>query len=223
MAHTRNILLLGAGGHCLSVLDSLKSLNLYENIGLGIRDNGNFTASDTDIDKMNSAFIVGSDKDLLLLFEQGYTDAFITVGSIGNPTIRKSLYNMVKQIGFNIPNIIDKTAVVSTIVSLGEGVYVGKNAVINAGCTIGNCTIINTMALIEHECCIGDFAHIAPGSILCGNVVVGENTHIGAGSMIRQGLNIGTDTIIGMGSVVLERIRNNVIAFGNPCREVEHE
>ncbi|TAH69966.1 MAG: acetyltransferase [Anaerolineaceae bacterium] len=220
MGQIRKILLLGAGGHCLSVLDSLKSLDLYECIGLVVKDKGGSSSLDIDKNMREGIFVVGSDKNLPLLKEEGYTDAFITVGSIGNPIIRQRLYHRLKQIGYNIPNIIDKSAVVGTEVSLGEGIYVGKNAVINIGCKIGNCAIINTMALIEHECSVGDFAHIAPGSILCGNVAVGENTHIGAGSMIRQGLNIGTDSIIGMGSVVLSHISNHVTAYGNPCKEV---
>ena len=215
----RKILLLGTGGHCLSVLDSLKALNLYESIGLVAKDTDGSSLGH-GLDTFEGIPVVGSDKDLPFLLEQGYTDAFITVGSIGNPAIRQRLYDKVKQIGFHIPNIVDRTAVVGSNVSLGEGIYVGKNAVVNTRCKIENCAIINTMALIEHECCIGDFVHIAPGSILCGNVSVGENTHIGAGSMIRQGLGIGSDTMIGMGSVVLSSIGNHVKAYGNPCKEV---
>lgn len=222
MGQNRKILLLGMGGHCLSVIDSLKSLKLYESIGLIAKDEDTLYLSDTKADLNGSIQVVGSDKDLPLLKEEGYTDAFITVGSIGNPIIRQRLYNLLKEIGYNIPNIIDRTAVLSSDISLGEGIYVGKKAVINAGSSIGNCAIINTMALIEHECSLGDFTHIAPGSILCGKVVVGENTHIGAGSIIRQGLNIGEDTMIGMGSVVVKDIGDHVTAYGNPCKEVKH-
>ncbi|NMA73282.1 MAG: acetyltransferase [Bacteroidales bacterium] len=216
MCHNRKILLLGAGGHCLSVIDSLISSNCYTEIGI--------------IDKVEEGYsdkrmimgvpVVGSDDDLLKLFESGYTDAFITVGSIGDPSLRRKLYQRIKEIGFQIPNIIDKTSVVSACAKLDEGIYVGKNAVINANATIGSCAIINTSTTIEHECHIGEFAHIAPGSILCGNVNIGDNTHIGAGSKVKQGIHIGSDTMIGMGSVVVTNIGCNVVAYGNPCKEV---
>lgn len=222
MVQNRKILLLGAGGHCLSVLDSLKSLGLYEKIGLVVKD-----SSDMDEAVKSSGLrdieIAGCDDELSNLYEQGFTDAFITVGSIGNTSIRQKLYQKIKQIGFHIPNIIDKTAVVSFDVELGEGIYVGKKAVINTGSSIGNCAIINTMALIEHECRIGEFVHVAPGSILCGNVTVGKNTHIGAGSIIKQGITIGSDSMIGMGSVVVSPVGSRVVAYGNPCKEVKHE
>lgn len=223
MARNNGILLLGAGGHCLSVLDSLVSLNIYEKIGLVVKDRNNLEEASAITDRFKGIHIAGTDEDLPALFAEGYADAFITVGSIGNPLIRQKLYRKIKQIGFHIPNIIDKTAVVSPDVRLGEGIFVGKKAVVNTGSNIGNCVIINTMALIEHECSVEDFVHVAPGCILCGGVRVGENTHIGAGSIIKQGLTIGSDTMIGMGSVVVSPVGSHATAYGNPCKEVKHE
>ncbi|NLZ83744.1 MAG: acetyltransferase [Clostridiales bacterium] len=208
------ILLLGAGGHCMSVLDSLLALNLYTDIGIIDK------TYKEDCSDILGVPIVGADDDLERLHEEGYTDAFITVGSLGDTSIRSKLYKIIKGIGFNIPNIIDGSSIISKFATLGEGNYIGKKVAINGATTIGNCTIINTSSSIDHECIINDFVHLSPGSILCGNVSIGANTHIGAGSVIKQGLSIGSDTMIGMGSVVLTNIRANTTAFGNPCREV---
>jgi acetyltransferase-like isoleucine patch superfamily enzyme len=57
--------------------------------------------------------------------------------------------------------------------------------------------------------------------VICGEVEIGENTHIGAGSVIKQQVKIGSNTIIGMGSIVLKDIKGNVVAYGNPCKEVK--
>lgn len=209
---SRKLLLIGGGGHCKSVLDSLFLVNEY--IGIGIIDK-----KDQIRQKILGIFVIGSDDDLVELYNQGYTEAFITLGSIGNPQNRIRLFNLIEEIGFRIPNIIDPTAIISKDVKLGKGIFVGKNSVINAGSFIGNCAIINTSSTIEHDCSIGDFVHIASGSILCGEVQVGNHTHIGAGSVIKQQVKIGKDTILGMGSVVLQDVSNNVVAFGNPCSE----
>ena len=224
MLQNRKILLLGAGGHCLSVLGSLANLNLFSEVGVidrSIRSIEELSEKDNFFNMGISLF--GTDDDLNRLYTEGYTDAFVTVGSMGDTSTRKKLYHKLKEIGFNIPNIIDKSSTFSNFASLGEGNFIGKNAVINAGVTIGKCAIVNSSATIEHQCNVNDFAHIAPGRILCGNVVIGANTHVGAGCVVKQGLKIGSDTIIGMGSVVISDIRSNVVAFGNPCREVEHE
>jgi sugar O-acyltransferase (sialic acid O-acetyltransferase NeuD family) len=223
MSEVKKILLLGAGGHCLSVLDSLLS---SENYIVGIIDKNKIDMPNIQNSKKNLIMdipILGNDDDLINLYSKGYTDAFVTVGSIGDVSLRKKLYNMAKRIGFRFPNIIDKSSVVSNYAILGEGIYIGKNTVVNASAKIGNCAIINTASIIEHECIIEDFVHIAPGSVLSGKVKVAEDTHIGAGSIIKEGIHIGSGSMIGMGSVVVNNIGDKVTAYGNPCKEVKHE
>jgi sugar O-acyltransferase (sialic acid O-acetyltransferase NeuD family) len=213
MGNDRKILLLGAGGHCLSVLDSLMTSCEFQTIGIVDREK-----LENGINNIMGIPILGGDEDLPKLFQEGFTDAFITVGSVGNTDIRRKLYLKVKEIGFHIPNIIDKTSIISDWTTLGEGIFVGKNVVINANSEIGNLAIINTSSTIEHECRIGDYVHIAPGDVVCGNVQIEHDAHIGAGSVIRQGIHIGAGTVIGCGSVVVKDLAANVKAYGNPCR-----
>lgn len=222
MSEAKKILLIGAGGHCLSVLDSLLSSYYYKEIGIVDKDYGMVESSNKILKQrfIMDKPIVGNDHDLERLFSEGYTEAFIAVGSIGDVSVREKLYQFVKNIGYHIPNIIDKTAIISTHAICGEGIYVGKKAVVNANTQIGNCAIINTSSVIEHECDIGDFVHIAPGSIICGNVHIGNKTHIGAGCVIKQGVQVGEESMIGAGSVVVKNVRNGVVAFGTPCKEV---
>ena len=206
----KKLLLIGGGGHCLSVYDSLTD---YGDVGV--------VEKDSESMKCSPLRVVGTDHDLLELLSSGWTDAFITVGSIGDTTLRRKLYVMVKQIGFHIPVIIDPSAIVGSNVKMGEGCYVGKGAVINSYSVIGNCAIINTGAIIEHECRIGHFSHISPGVILCGNVAIGDDVHIGAGTVIRQGLSVGNAAMIGMGSTVVKDISGSTKAYGNPCRVID--
>lgn len=222
MSEAKKILLIGGGGHCISVLDSLLSSYNYEEIGIVdkyptmLKKNGTVQKQHT----IMGVPVVGNDDDLKKLYADGYTHAFITVGSVGDVAIRKTLYKLAKSIGFDIPNIIDKTGIVSSHAICGEGIFVGKNAVVNANTQIGNCAIINTASVIEHECVVRDFVHVAPGSIVCGNVHIGSETHIGAGCVVKQGIEIGKKTMIGAGSVVVKNIGSYVTAYGNPCKEV---
>lgn len=207
----RKILLIGGGGHCHSVLDSILALGAYDRIGI----------IDTKDSSVLGIPVVGTDDDVPRLMSEGWTDAFITVGSVGNTKLRRKLYDMVRSIGLNVPTIIDPTAVISRDTDLSEGVYVGKKAVINTRCRIGTCAIVNTGTIIEHDCVIGDFTHISPGATVCGQVNVGNDSHVGAGSIIRQQINIGTGVLIGAGSVVVRSVPDNVKAYGNPCKVVE--
>ena len=208
------ILLVGGGGHCKSVLDSLLSLNLFSEIGI-------VDPSPGDAKSLLGVPVVGSDEDLPSLFANGWTNAFITLGSVGNPSRRRDLYDTLLKIGFRLPVIADATAVVSRFAMVGEGSYIGNRAVVNPGATIGVCAIINTGAIVEHDCTIGDFAHISPGAVLCGSVTIGQNTHLGAGAVVRQQIAVGSNALIGIGSVVVRNIPDHCEAFGNPCKVVK--
>ncbi len=207
----KKLLLIGGGGHCKSVLDSVLSLHVYDAIGI--------------VDYTNTPVggvpIVGQDEDLPNLLKTGWTDAIITVGSIGDTALRRRLYKMASDVGFDIPAIADPSAVIAQNVVLAAGCYVGKGAILNAGSIIGRAAIINTGAVIEHECVLGEFAHISPGAVLCGQVIVGEDSHIGAAAVVRQQIKIGKGVVVGIGSVVVNNIPDHVKAYGNPCRVVE--
>ena len=207
----RKLLLIGGGGHCRSVIDSILNLGIYTDLGIVDREN----ASALEIP------VVGADEDLPDLIRAGWTEAFITVGSVGDPRLRRRLYRMVTELGLHVPAIVDPTAVIARGTNVQAGSYVGKRAIVNSNAKLGVCTIVNTGAIVEHDCTIGDFAHISPGAVLCGQVSVGEDAHVGAGSVVRQQLSIGRHALIGMGSVVTKNIPDNVTAYGNPCRVVK--
>lgn len=209
------ILLLGAGGHFKSVVDTLVKIGSYSVIG--------YIEKEMCCEPINNVQCVGTDDDLEKLHDEGWTDAFITVGSVGDVKIRKKLYRKIKEIGFQIPVIIDETAVISPLAVIGEGTFIGKNVVINAETKIGINSIINSSSVVEHECIIGDFCHISSNSTLCGNCFVDNYSHIGAGSVIKQGTKIGSNVLIGIGSVVTKDIGNNVIAYGNPCKVMKNK
>jgi len=208
---SKRILLIGGGGHCKSVLDSLLVLKQY--IDIGIIDKKENIGK-----KIMGISIIGCDDDLSQLYKNGYSYAFVTVGSIGHPHLRIKLFDLISAIGFVIPNVIDQSAVVSDDVFMDSGIFIGKNAVVNAGSKIRKGSIINSGAIIEHDCLIGSFAHIAPGTVLCGEVEIGKNTHIGAKSVVRQQLKMGANSIIGIGSVVTKSLADKVVAYGNPCK-----
>ena len=206
------IVLIGGGGHAVSVLDTLLSTKTYEIVGI---TDSTVNASET----LLGIPYLGSDGILPELFNSGVKAAFIVVGSIGNTILRVNLYEMVRKIGFTVPVIQDPAAIVGRGCHISEGTFIGKGAVINALSEIGKMAIINSKALIEHECKIGAYCHIAPGCILGGNVHIGDNTHIGIGVTVMQGIKVGHHSMVGAGSVVLKDIAAHKKAYGNPCRE----
>lgn len=193
-----DIILIGAGGHAKSIIDSIEKSHQYRIIGF------------TDVKpvkKYKKYGYLGDDSVLYKYFEKGIKYAFVTLGFMGdkkNP--RALLYNKIKQIGYKIPVIIDPSAEVASDAEIGEGTFIGKKCIINAATKIGKMCIINTCAVIEHDNIIGDFSHISVQTTLCGNVITGENVFVGANTVILQEKNIGKNSLIGAGSVILRDI-----------------
>lgn len=198
----KSIVLIGGGGHCRSVLDSLKRCGEYEEIFI----------TDPSIPPhitIDGAIVVGDDSILFDLYHRGVQNAFITVGSVGKREslgLRRQLYDKVSKIGFEFPAIIDSSAIVANTASISEGAFVGKGAIVNADAIVGKMTIINSGAIIEHDCFIGDYSHVSIGAVIAGDVRVEEYSFIGANATIIQGKKIGTNCVIGAGAIVLSNV-----------------
>lgn len=201
------IVLIGNGGHARSIFDSIEAVSIYEVVGF---------VSDCEDSQFEyrGCRIIGSDDDLERIYESGIHTAFICIGYMGTGNVRERLHGKLKEIGYDIPSIIDPTAIIAQDVCIGEGTYVGKRAVINSGSVIGKMAIINTGAIIEHDNCVGDFTHIAVNATLCGDVSVGRHCFIGAGVTIIQELTIGGDSVIGAGSIVLKSVGTRQKVYG---------
>lgn len=210
----KNLILVGAGGHCRSVIDSIRSSNEF--CIEGILDRPHKVGSFVD-----GIEVIGTDEEMKAYFNKGIKYAFLSLGSIGDIRLRTRLYEKILLNGFEIPNIVDATAILARNIRMGRGVFVGKRAVVNAAVSVGDAAIINTAAVIEHDCLVGDFAHVSPGAILCGGVRADYGCHIGAGTVVVQGVHIGKRSLIGAGSVVLASIAEDSLAYGTPCRVVK--
>lgn len=187
----KDIILVGYGGHAKSVADCIERGNQYHIIGY------------TDLKEQESPYAyLGTDDVLPKLFEKGIKNAAICVGYLGKGNLRERLYDKLKTIGFDLPTIVDPSAIVSSNVTVGEGSFVGKGVIINTEAKIGKSCIINTKALIEHECVVEDFAHVAVGAVLCGQVIVEKAAFIGANATVIQQKKIEQRTIVPAGVTV---------------------
>ena len=210
------LLLVGGGGHCRSVLDCVLRSGAYDAVGIVERDGAPETA-------VLGVPVVGHDADLPRLRSEGWQSAAVTLGSVGDPSRRRALFEQLKALGFALPVLTDPSAVVSAHAEISEGVFLGKRTVVNAGVEIGACAIVNTGAVVEHDCRIGAFCHISPDAVLCGAVEVEENAHVGAGAVVIQGVRIGRGAIVGAGAVILHDVPAGCAVVGNPGRILERE
>ena len=203
----KDLILLGGGGHCKSVIDVAESAGY--NI-LGVLD------MPEDVGKDVLAYkVIGTDDNIPQYVDKA--EFVITVGFIKNPAVRIKLYNKVKAAGGRLATIIASTAYVSKYAEVGEGTVIMHNAFVNAGAKVGANCIINTFVNIEHDAVVGDQCHISTGTMVNGECKIGDNTFIGSQSVCANCIEIGSDIIVGAGSVVRKSIGQKGIYAGNPA------
>ena len=153
---TKNLILVGGGGHCKSVIEAAESAGY--NI-LGVLD------TPENVGKQVLAYsVIGTDDDIPQYVDKA--EFVITVGFIKNPAIRIKLYNKVKEAGGKLATVIASTAHVSKYSTIGEGTVVMHQAFVNAGAHIGANCIINTFCNIEHDAEVGNQCHISTGTMV---------------------------------------------------------
>ncbi len=201
----REIILVGGGGHCLSVLDVLQACSLPVA--------GIVHGPDCAFSALGGFPPLGRDENLPEL-RALYDLALVTVGQLKSPAVRTSLYNLLKKYGFTLPVAVSPLAFASASASLGEGTVLLHQALVNAGAVVGVNCIINSKALVEHECVIGAHCHIAVGAILAGGASVGEGSFVGAGAVVREGVRIGRNCVVGMGCKLRRDLPDGEIYVG---------
>ena len=191
----KEIILIGGGGHCRSVIDVIELDGKFKIAGI-IEKDKNLIGQ-----KVLNYEVIGSDEDLEK-FREKYEYAFITVGQIKNSSPRIKIFEKLKKLKFKLPVIVSPLAYVSKYSKIEEGTIIMHHALVNANTKIGKNCIINTKALIEHDAVIEDFCHISTGAIINGGVIVKQGSFVGSNSVTKEYIEIPQNSFIKAGSLV---------------------
>ena len=109
-------------------------------------------------------------------------------------------------------------------VVLENNVEIGPNSTIRRGTLdstiIKSHTKIGSLVNIGHNSIIGKNCILTCNVITGGSSSIGDYSYVGVNSVIKNGVKIGSNTLIGMGSVVTKEIYSNIVAYGNPAKEI---
>jgi sugar O-acyltransferase (sialic acid O-acetyltransferase NeuD family) len=212
---TKKIIILGTGGNCLDILDTLNDMNdagherLYECVGF----------LDDDASQWGQE-ILGVRVLGALDTAKQYTDCVYVngIGSENNYWKKREIIARTQISRERFETILHPTASVSRTAKLGRGVVVFQNVTITYNVTIGDHVIILPASVISHDDRIGDYTSIAGGVSISGKVDVGQSCYLGSNASIKDGVKIGDYCLVGIGSVVLQDVGDNSVVVGNPAR-----
>lgn len=186
------IILVGGGGHCHSVIDVIELENKFEIIGI-------IDKSELIGQKVLGYEIIASDNDLESIFKT-CKNVVVTVGQTSSSSLREKLFNKLSKIGFNLPIIVSPLAYVSRHAKIDKGTVVMHQSLVNANVIIGKNCILNSKSLIEHDANIGNNCHISTAAVVNGGVIVQDGTFFGSNATSKQSIEISG--FIKAGSIV---------------------
>ena len=191
----REILLLGGGGHCKSVIDVIEQEAKYKIAGI-------IDVKERVGERLLGYEIIGCNEDLKQL-RQRFSYAMVTVGQMQSNQARIKLFKLLEELEFETPVIISPLAYVSKHAFIDVGSVVMHHALINAHAKVGKNCIINSKALIEHDARVEDFSHVSTGAILNGGATLKENSFFSSAAVMRE--NGEAEGFVKMGSLVKQK------------------
>ena len=201
-----NLVIVGAGGHALSVADAAMSAGwtvvaFYSPDGTGVASILSPVLSSLDsLDLSETAFAVGIGTNHL------------------RETVTKDISKKFAQTA--IVSVVHATAWVSSHATVHPGAVILAHTSVGPGSIVGRGALLNTGASLDHESSLGDFASLGPGARTGGKVSVGDRTMIGIQAGILHGVIVGSDCVVGAHSLVNRDLDSNVVAWGTPAKAV---
>jgi sugar O-acyltransferase (sialic acid O-acetyltransferase NeuD family) len=212
---SKKIVILGTGGNCVDVLDTINEINLkhnkiiYECIGF-LDDNKEIWGRNIQgVKVLGGLDLIDDLNDFYFVFG---------IGSVRNHTIRNTIREKLKISDDRFETIIHPSATVSKFSKIGKGVIILQNVTVASNAQIDNFVVILPNSIISHDCVISAFTLITGGVCISGNVNIGRNCYLGTGSLLRDGISVGDRSLLGMGSVLVKSIPQDSRVFGNPAK-----
>lgn len=206
------LVIVGGGEYANGIISLLKKYYNYEILGYtDIRDKG----------EIFGAKYIGNDSILWQIKEKYKTcKAVIGIGMLKISNLRNKIYEMLKDLDFELPVIIAPTASISNGVTIGEGTVILENAIIYTNAKLGKCCMIHPNAIVEHDCIVGDFVSFATGAIMAAGTKIGTNCILSVGAIAVAHKTICDNVFVGAGSVIINDVTVEGTYFGIPARRI---
>jgi len=195
------IVIIGGGGHCLTIAGVIDAEGRWEIAGFVGPD------GDAPLAKLGVPWLGDDD----VITDLSIEHAHVGIGQIKSAKKRKAIYECLIGSDIELPVIVAPSAYVASTADIGRGTLVAHGSVVNTQAEIGRNGILNNRCVIEHGTVIGNHCHIAPGAIVLGECSIGNESFIGAGAIVREGVRIGSNVVVGAGAIVKSDVPDGAV------------
>lgn len=210
------IIVLGAGGNSLGILDALAACNAagagpYEVVGV------------LDDIPANLGRQVLGHPVLGPIADAGKFPGCRFVNGISSLESFRAIPAIVRRTGMALEGfetVVHPRATVSAAAQVGRGSVILAGSVIAPEAVVGNHVIVLQNTSVNHHSRVGDHATLSAGITVLGYVEIGDNAFVGGGTTVAPRVRIGDSAVVGAGSVVIRNVPRGRVFAGNPAREL---
>ena len=138
---------------------------------------------------------------------------------LGNNKLRVEFLKRAKELGYETPNYIHPSVVISPHVTIGNGVYILLGTTIMPYAVINDYVMISMGVHLAHHSLLEEGVFLSTGCNFGASIHAKRYAYCGISSTIMTGIkSLGEDCLIGAGAVVIKDVPDNAVMAGVPAK-----
>lgn len=212
------IVVLGAGGNSLGILDALQACNALDPARPRYEIAGVLDDIPANLGHLLLGHkVLGPIADAARLVDCRFVNGISSLESF------RKIPDIVRRTGVateRFETVVHPRATVSPHARVGRGTSILAGSVIAPEAVVGDHVIILQNTSVNHHTRVGDCATLSAGITVLGYVDIGANAFVGGGTTVNPRVSIGASAVVGAGSVVIRDVPAGRVHAGNPAREL---
>lgn len=143
---------------------------------------------------------------------------------LGDNRLRVKFLTTARELGFQTPNFIHSSVLISPHVTIGEGVYILLGAKIMPYTVIKDFVMISMGVYLAHHNVLENGVFLSTGCNFGASIHALPYAYCGIGSTIMTGIHeLGEDCLIGAGAVVIHDVPASAVVAGVPAQIIKYK
>ncbi len=143
---------------------------------------------------------------------------------LGDNKLRVSILEKAVRLGYDTPNYIHPSVIISNDVFIGKGVYILLGTHIMPYTTIEDFVMISMNVNIAHHSLLCKGSFLSTGVNFGASIVAKRYSYLGINSTIMTGLHeLGENCLVGAGAVVIKDVPDNAVVAGVPAKVIRYK
>lgn len=143
---------------------------------------------------------------------------------LGNNKLRVKFLSMARELGYETPNYIHPSVIISPKVTIGNGVYILLGTTIMPHTVIKDFVMISMGVHLAHHNVLEEGVFLSTGCNFGASIHAHKYAYCGISSTIMTGMHeLGEDCLIGAGAVVIRDVPYKAVMTGVPAKVLKYK